>query len=65
MWWADHEVGLKYLLKRLEEFSVQFPSTNYYAPSELLKRCVMMDLTVEEYFNLGLSKKQTKVSSKL
>jgi len=65
MWWADHEVGLKYLLKRLEEFSVQFPYTDYYAPSELLKRCVMMDLTVEEYFNLGLSKKQTKVTSKL
>jgi 3-hydroxyacyl-CoA dehydrogenase len=65
MWWADHEVGLKYLLRRLQEFSKQFPHTDYYAPSDLLKRCVMMDLTVEEYFNLGLFKKQTKVSSNL
>ncbi|MGK3747172.1 MAG: 3-hydroxyacyl-CoA dehydrogenase, partial [Bacillariaceae sp.] len=65
MWWADHEVGLKYLLRRLEEFSKQFPDTDYYTPSDLLKRCVMMDLTVEEYFNLGLFKKQTKVPSKL
>ena len=65
MYWADHEVGLKYLLRRLKELSGQFPHTEYYTPSKLLKQCVMMDLTVEEYFNLGLFKKQNGVSSKL
>jgi len=65
MYWADHEVGLKYLLRRLEEFSKQFPRTDYYTPSELLKTCVTMDLTVEDYFNLGLFKKQNGFSSKL
>ena len=66
MWWADHEVGLKYLLRRLEDFSAQFPSTDYYVPSELLKQCVMMQLTVEEYFSLGLFKnRNAKMVSKL
>ena len=65
MYWADHDVGLKYLLRRLEEFSKQFPRTDYYSPSKLLKQCVMMDLTVEEYFNLGLFKKQNGGPSKL
>jgi 3-hydroxyacyl-CoA dehydrogenase len=65
MYWADHEVGLKYLLRRLEEFSKQFPRTDYYTPSELLKTCVTMDLTIEDYFNLGLFKKQNGLSSKL
>jgi 3-hydroxyacyl-CoA dehydrogenase len=54
MWWADHEVGLKYLLERLELFAVQFPDTPYYIPSELLKKCVTLKVTVEDYFNLGI-----------
>ncbi len=62
MYWADHEVGLKYLLRRLEEFSKQFPDTPYYTPSNLLKTCVTMDLTLEDYFNLGLFKKQNGLS---
>jgi 3-hydroxyacyl-CoA dehydrogenase len=65
MWWADNEVGLSYLLKRLEQFAVEFPDTHYYAPSELLKKCVAMNMTMEEYFNLGLLKKQNKGYSKL
>jgi 3-hydroxyacyl-CoA dehydrogenase len=54
MWWADHEVGLKYLLKQLERFAAQFPDTPYYLPSELLRKCVTLQVTVEEYFNLGI-----------
>ena len=65
MYWADNEVGLKYLLRRLEEFSKQFPRTDYYTPSNLLKQCVTMDLTLEDYFKLGLFKKQNGLSSKL
>mmetsp|Transcript_67501 Transcript_67501/g.137402 ORF Transcript_67501/g.137402 Transcript_67501/m.137402 type:complete len:111 (+) Transcript_67501:168-500(+) len=65
MYWADHEVGLKYLLGRLEDFSLQFPQTDYYTPSKLLKQCVAMDLTLEDYFNLGHFKKYNGISSKL
>eukprot|EP00934_Nitzschia_sp_Nitz4_P009444 Nitzschia sp. Nitz4//scaffold290_size23356//13888//16148//NITZ4_008491-RA/size23356-augustus-gene-0.35-mRNA-1//-1//CDS//3329546102//9434//frame0 len=62
MYWADHEVGLPYLLGRLEEFSRQFPTTDYFKPSKLLETCVKSSLTVEKYYKLGLHK---KVSSKL
>mmetsp|Transcript_34658 Transcript_34658/g.81729 ORF Transcript_34658/g.81729 Transcript_34658/m.81729 type:complete len:750 (-) Transcript_34658:176-2425(-) len=65
MYWADNDVGLKYLLGRLEDFSKQFPDTDYYRPSQLLKQCVMMGLTVEEYFKMGLMKKQEGLSSNL
>ena len=65
MYWADHDVGLKYVLRRLQDFSRQFPDTDYYRPSNLLKQCVMMDLTVEEFFNLGLMKKRRGQLSKL
>lgn len=65
MWWADNEVGLRYLLKRLEDFSAQFPETPYYVPSELLKKCVTLNVNVEDYFNLGLFKSQAGIRSKL
>lgn len=65
MYWADNDVTLKYLLSRLEVFSKQFPGTDYYKPSELLKQCVMMDLTVEEFFQMGLLKRQNGFVSKL
>eukprot|EP00536_Pseudo-nitzschia_multiseries_P009866 jgi/Psemu1/325815/estExt_fgenesh1_pg.C_2870013 len=65
MYWADNDVGLKYLLKRLEEFSQRFPDTDYYRPSQLLKTCVMMGLTVEEYYKMGLKRRQQNTSSKL
>mmetsp|Transcript_12872 Transcript_12872/g.30387 ORF Transcript_12872/g.30387 Transcript_12872/m.30387 type:complete len:745 (-) Transcript_12872:51-2285(-) len=65
MYWADNEVGLKYLLHRLEEFSKQFPTTPYYTPSKLLKKCVALDLSLEDYFKLGHFKKQDGISSKL
>lgn len=65
MWWADNEVGLKYLLQRLEDFSSQFPDTSYYVPSELLKKCVTLGVTVEDYFNLGFFRSQAGMHSKL
>jgi 3-hydroxyacyl-CoA dehydrogenase len=55
MWWADNEVGLPYLLSRLEQFSKQFPDTDYYQPSDLLRTCVMMKLKVQEFYELGLA----------
>jgi 3-hydroxyacyl-CoA dehydrogenase len=65
MWWADNQVGLKYLLKRLEEFSKQFPKTNYFVPSELLRTCVTLDVKVEDYFNLGMLKSKNGIRSKM
>ena len=65
MYWADNEVGLKYLLSRLEDFSKQFPRTDYYMPSKLLRECVTMDLTLEDYFKLGLFKQQKRLPSKM
>ena len=53
MYWADHEIGLKRILSRLEEFSKLFPTTNYYVPSRLLQTCVQMNLTVEKYYEKG------------
>jgi len=52
MFWADHHVGLKYLLSRLRYFYRQFPTTEYYKPSKLLETCVSMDLTLEQYYSL-------------
>jgi 3-hydroxyacyl-CoA dehydrogenase len=57
MYWADHEVGLDYLLTRLQEFSRQFPTTDYYQPSKLLETCVVMNMTVERFYELGMHKK--------
>jgi 3-hydroxyacyl-CoA dehydrogenase/enoyl-CoA hydratase/carnithine racemase len=65
MWWADNEVGLKYLLKRLEDFSKQFPDTPYYVPSELLKKCVTLNVKVEDYYSLGLLKEEVGDHSRL
>ncbi len=60
MWWADNEVGLRHLLRRLEDLARQFPHTDYFAPSQLLRRCVTMDLKVEDYYKLGLDQKNCR-----
>lgn len=55
MFWADNEVGLPKLLARLEEFHDRYPS-DYYAPSKLLRKCVALDVGVQEYYRKGLHK---------
>jgi len=57
MYWIDHEVGLAYFLKRLEQMHHAFPGTSYYKPSKLLKECVSLGITLEEYYNRQSSKK--------
>jgi 3-hydroxyacyl-CoA dehydrogenase len=64
MFWADHEVGLGYLLSRLLDFSRQFPDTDYYRPSALLNNCVKRGLMLEEYYAMGLHKEE-KTQSRL
>lgn len=59
MYWADHQVGLEYMLSRLQKFAKQYPDTDYYEPSKLLETCVTMQVTVEQYYELGINKRQT------
>ena len=61
MFWADNEVGLPYLLKRLEEMNSKFPGSTYYVPSALLRKCVGLGLTVEAYYDNGLHKSKSKL----
>jgi 3-hydroxyacyl-CoA dehydrogenase len=58
MFWADNQVGLPTLLDKLETFSRQFPETDHYEPSALLRRCVGLGVTVEEYYSRGLHQSQ-------
>ena len=61
MFWADNEIGLSYLLERLERFHRDFPGSEYYKPSRLLQECVQQDMTVEEYFKRGMNKTTSKL----
>ena len=61
MFWADNEVGLSYLLERLEEMNAKFPGSTYYVPSTLLRRCVTLGVTLEEYYTRGLHLSRSKL----
>lgn len=50
MFWIDNDIGLGYFLKRLEEMNEQYPGSTYYIPSRLLKKCVGLGLTLQEYY---------------
>lgn len=65
LFWADHEVGLSYLLERLRQFAQEFPGSDYFLPSALLQKCVSMGVTVEEYYKRGFHKKNMTTSSRL
>jgi 3-hydroxyacyl-CoA dehydrogenase len=54
MYWADHIVSLPVLLQKLQYFHQQFPDTEHFIPSQLLQRCVQLDMTVEEYYQKGM-----------
>jgi len=56
MYWIDNEVGLPYFLKRLEEMAKAFPGSSHYVPSKLLKKCVALGVSLEEYYAQGLNK---------
>ena len=63
MFWADHDVGLPTLLARLQEFSRQFPESEYYKPSRLLEHCVQQNIMVEEYFQRGMHQQTTTTTT--
>mmetsp|Transcript_3500 Transcript_3500/g.5135 ORF Transcript_3500/g.5135 Transcript_3500/m.5135 type:complete len:781 (-) Transcript_3500:589-2931(-) len=52
MFWADNEVGLKYLLSQLERFYEECPGSPYFEPSALLRSCVEQGITVEKYYKM-------------
>jgi 3-hydroxyacyl-CoA dehydrogenase len=56
MYWADNFVGLPTILEKLTLMSTNFPDTQHYVPSKLLKDCVLAGLTVDEYYRRGLHK---------
>ncbi len=61
MFWADHEIGLSYILQRLEEMNEMFPGSTYYVPSQLLRRCIGLNIKVEDYYEQGLHKQKSKL----
>jgi hypothetical protein len=63
MFWADNYVGLPVLLRELETFHKMHPDSEYFRPSQLLRRCVELGVGVQEYYRKGLH--QSAVISKL
>lgn len=54
MYWIDSEIGLGYFLKRLQEMNEKYPGSTYYVPSRLLKKCVALGLTLQQYYEEGM-----------
>lgn len=51
MFWADNHVGLPQIMTKLEELHSLYPGSDYFIPSELLRKCVGMGVGVQEYYN--------------
>lgn len=54
MYWIDNEVGLGYFLNRLQDMNDKYPGSTYYIPSKLLKKCVALGLTLQQYYEEGM-----------
>ena len=55
MRWADEEIGLPRLLRKLQELQETFanPASEHFVPSKLLCKCVDAGLTLREYYDIG------------
>ncbi len=53
MFWADNYIGLPTLLNKLEKFHEMCPGSDYFRPSELLKKCVDLGVGVQEFYKKG------------
>ena len=51
MFWADNYAGLPNILTKLQDLHKIYPGSEYFRPSDLLKKCVEMGLGVQEYYN--------------
>jgi hypothetical protein len=56
MFWADNYIGLAPILSELEKLHRLYPGSDYFRPSELLRKCVSMGLGVQEYYKQGYAK---------
>jgi 3-hydroxyacyl-CoA dehydrogenase len=65
MFWADNYVGLSQILKELERFHQMYPNSEYFRPSELLRKCVDLNVGVQEYYRKGLARSTNYTKSKL
>jgi 3-hydroxyacyl-CoA dehydrogenase/enoyl-CoA hydratase/carnithine racemase len=65
MHWADCQVGLPNLLRVLQDFSREFPTTEHYVPSKLLEECVQLGVTVEDHYRRQQMKEGSPKSSRL
>ncbi|KAL7553965.1 hypothetical protein ACHAWF_018079 [Thalassiosira exigua] len=65
MFWADNGVGLSKVLAELEKFHQLHPGSEYFRPSELLKKCVDLGVGVQEYYRRGHAKSLSTIKSKL
>lgn len=65
MFWADNDVGLPQVLKKLESFHQMYPNSEYFHPSELLKKCVDLNVGVQEYYKKGMARMTQSTKSRL
>ena len=65
MFYADNYVGLPSLLDTLEELQAAYPGSEYFRPSELLRKCVGMGIGVQEYYRKGHARSPGPKASKL
>jgi len=61
LFWADNDVGLRLVLDKLEEYFKMHPNSEYFRPSNLLKECVGLGMTVQEYYKSGRANLKSKL----
>ncbi|EJK71286.1 hypothetical protein THAOC_07294 [Thalassiosira oceanica] len=61
LFWADNDVGLRLVLDKLEEYFKMHPNSEYFRPSNLLKECVGLGMTVQEYYRSGRANLKSKL----
>jgi len=62
MFWADNYVGLSKILAELDKFYSMHPGSEYFRPSNLLRKCASMGIGVQEYYRNGHAKLESPKS---
>jgi len=61
MFWAENEVGLGEVLKKLVEYSAKYPGSDYFKPSKLLEECVERNIGISQYYDEKIKKDRSKL----
>ena len=68
MYWADYQIGLPHILKKLQQWSQQCQDHNldcpHLIPSPLLQQCISQNLTIHDYYNKHQPNKSNNNSKK-